>query len=115
MEGLHRQHALNVRYGWVADYADPHVFMDIWATNSGNNDSNWGSPEYDRLLAAAFSAKNTADRYDDYQKMDKILIDDLPVIPIFFYTQPRLISPKVKNYYVTPLDNYPWKYVDLVE
>ena len=115
IDSMHSKQYQIVRYGWVADYADPHVFMDIWATNSGNNDSNWGSPEYDRLLAAAFSAKNTADRYDDYQKMDKILIDDLPVIPIFFYTQPRLISPKVKNYYVTPLDNYPWKYVDLVE
>ena len=115
IDSMHSKQYQLARYGWVADYADPHVFMDLWATNSGNNDSNWGSAEYDRLLASALNAKSTAERYATYQQMEQILIDELPVLPIFFYTQPRLVSPKVKNYRVTPLDNYPWKYADLVE
>jgi oligopeptide transport system substrate-binding protein len=115
IDSMHSKQYQLARYGWVADYADPHVFMDLWATNSGNNDSNWGSTKYDSLLASALNSKSTAERYQTYQQMEEILIDELPVLPIFFYTQPRLISLKVKAYHVTPLDNYPWKYVDLVE
>ncbi|HET7539360.1 MAG TPA: peptide ABC transporter substrate-binding protein [Polyangiaceae bacterium] len=41
------------RAGWVGDYEDPNTFLDLWLTNGGNNRSGWGSPVYDRLLAAA--------------------------------------------------------------
>lgn len=115
---LNTQHSKDFqieRAGWVADYADPHVFFDLWETNNGNNDTNWGNAEYDALLQTALNSKTTAERYETYQKMERILLDELPILPIFFYTQPRLVSPKVKGYYVTLLDNYPWKYVDLVE
>ncbi len=56
-----------------------------------------------------------AERYEIYQRMEKILLDEMPLIPVYFYTQPRLVSPRVKGYRVTPLDNYPWKFVDLAE
>jgi len=115
LDTQHSKHYQIQRSGWIADYADPHVFFDLWETTSGNNDTNWSNKEYDALLRTALNAKTTAERYEVYQKMEKILIDELPVMPIFFYTQPRLISPKVKGYFVTPLDNYPWKYADLVE
>jgi oligopeptide transport system substrate-binding protein len=47
--------------------------------------------------------------------MEKIFLDELPVMPIFFYTKARLVSPKVKGYLTTPVDNIRWRYVDLVE
>ncbi len=111
------QHSKNFQFqraGWIADYVDPHVFFDLWETGGGNNDSNWGNPDYDRLLHSSLSAPNNAARYAIYQQMEKILIDEMPVIPLFNYTRARLISPRVKGFYSTPLDNYPWKYADLV-
>jgi oligopeptide transport system substrate-binding protein len=111
---LDAQHSTNFtmqRGGWIADYLDPHVFLEIWETGSGNNDTNWGSPEYDRLLHAALAAKSESERYEIYQKMDAILVDELPVIPIYYYTNPRAVSPKVKGYYPTLLDNHPFKYI----
>lgn len=102
------------RAGWIGDYMDPHVFFDLWETGGGNNNTNWGNAEYDRLLRSALTAKTTEARYEVYQQMEKILLDEMPIMPIFFYTHPRLISPKVKGYFSTPLDNYPWKYADLV-
>jgi oligopeptide transport system substrate-binding protein len=101
------------RAGWIADYVDPHVFFDIWETGNGNNDTNWGNPEYDKLLHSALDAKTTGERYAIYQKMEKILVDEMPVMPIFFYTRARLVSPKLKNFFTTPVDNFPWKYADL--
>ena len=113
LDAQHSQNYQMQRAGWIADYVDPHVFFDVWETGGGNNDTNWGSPEYDRLLHSALDAKTTADRYEIYQKMEKILVDEMPVIPLFIYTRARLISPKVLGFHSTYLDNYPWKYVDL--
>lgn len=113
---LDAQKSMNYQFqraGWIADYVDPHVFLDLWETGGGNNNTNWGSPEYDRLLRSALSAPNDAARYEIYQQMEKILVDEMPIMPIFFYTRARLVSPKVRHYYSTPLDNFPWKYVDL--
>jgi oligopeptide transport system substrate-binding protein len=103
------------RAGWIADYLDPHVFLDLWQTGGGNNNSNWGSPEYDRLLSASLDTKNDQERYAIYQKMEKILVDEMPFIPLYFYTHPRLISPRVRHFRTTYLDSFPWKHVDLAE
>jgi oligopeptide transport system substrate-binding protein len=113
---LDMQHSKNYtmeRAGWIADYVDPHVFLEIWETNNGNNDTNWSNAEYDRLLHAALAAKNDEERYELYQKMDAILVDELPIIPIYYYTRVKALSPKVKGYYPTLLDNHPYKYVYL--
>jgi oligopeptide transport system substrate-binding protein len=101
------------RYGWLADYIDPNVFLDLWETGNGNNYTNWGNPEYDRLLTASRAAKTEVERYAIYQKMDAILVNELPSIPVYYYAVPRLVSPKVKGYYPTLLDLHPWKGVDI--
>jgi oligopeptide transport system substrate-binding protein len=101
------------RYGWIADYIDPNVFLDLWETGNGNNYTNWGNPEYDRLLVASRAARTDTERYTLYQKMDAILVNELPSIPIFYYAWPRLVNPKVKGFYPTLLDLHPWNSVDI--
>ncbi|MDX2188044.1 MAG: peptide ABC transporter substrate-binding protein [Opitutaceae bacterium] len=101
------------RAGWIGDYVDPHVFLDLWETGNRNNNTLWGNPKYDALLEKSLDAKDDEERYAIYQEMEGILIDELPVLPIYFYTRPRLQSTRLINYRTTFLDNYPWKYVDL--
>jgi oligopeptide transport system substrate-binding protein len=111
---LDTQHTTNyqiLRGGWIADYVDPHVFLEIWTTGNGNNDTNFSNAEYDRLFNEAIAAKDDKERYEIYQKMDAILVDELPVMPIFYYTRVHAVSPRVKGYYPTLLDNHPYKYV----
>jgi oligopeptide transport system substrate-binding protein len=45
--------------------------------------------------------------------MERIMIDELPIIPIFFVSRVSLRDPAVKGYYPTVLDLHPWKYVHL--
>ena len=113
MDSQHSRNFQLARGGWQADYVDPHVFLDLWETGGGNNDTNWGSPEYDRLLRSALSAPTPEARYEIYQQMEKILVEEMPIMPIYFYTYARLVSPRVKNFFTTPIDNFPWKYVDV--
>ena len=110
------QHSGNYQFqraGWIADYVDPHAYFDLWETGGGNNNTNWGNPEYDRLLRTALDAPGTEARYEIYQQMEKILLDEIPIMPIFFYTRARLVNPRVKGFFTTPLDNYLWKYADV--
>lgn len=113
LDAQHTQNYQLQRAGWIADYVDPHVFLDLWETGGGNNDTNWGNPEYDRLLKSALAAPNDTARYAIYQQMEKILLDEMPIMPFAFYTRARLISPKVIGYHTTLLDNYPWKHADI--
>jgi len=101
------------RAGWLADYVDPHVFFDLWSSYSDNNNTHWANPEYDRLLRAALDTTNDKDRFAVYRKMEQIIIDELPILPLYYYTSARLVSPKVRGYRITLLDSYPWKFVDL--
>jgi oligopeptide transport system substrate-binding protein len=111
IDSQHRQNYQMQRSGWIADYVDPNVFLEIWTTDNGNNDSLWSSPEYDRLFQAALAAKTDEERYELYQKMDAILVDECPVIPIYYYTRIHALDPKVKGFYPTLLDNHPYKYI----
>jgi oligopeptide transport system substrate-binding protein len=101
------------RAGWVASYEDPSIFLDIMTTGNGNNNTGWSSPEYDRLQAASLHTGNDADRFGIYQRMDAILVDECPVIPIYYYTRPYLLSPRVKGFWPNVLDNHPYKYIYL--
>jgi oligopeptide transport system substrate-binding protein len=99
------------RAGWGADYVDPQPFLEIFETGNGNNFTAWSNPEYDRLLHAALAAKNDGERFAYYQKMDAILVDECPVIPIYYYTRVYAMNPKMRGYWPNLLDLHPWKYV----
>ncbi len=115
MDSQHTKNFTLQRGGWIADYVDPHVFLEIWVTSNGNNDTNWSNAEYDRLFQQALAAKNDPERYGIYQRMDAILVDECPIIPIYYYTRVYALSPKVQGYYPTLLDNHPYKFVYLEE
>ncbi len=102
------------RAGWIADYVDPHVFLDLWETGGGNNDTGWSNARYDELLAESLDAPSDEARFAIYNQMEKILLEDMPIMPIYHYTRVRLINRDVvTNYHSTPLDNFPWKFADV--
>lgn len=94
------------RAGWVGDYMDPMTFVDLWLSTSSFNDSKYNNPAYDKLV---LTAKGTADpkiRFDSMRQAEKMIMEDMPVIPIYFYTQPYAQKPYVTGVY-KPLVNYP--------
>jgi oligopeptide transport system substrate-binding protein len=113
---LDSQRTLNYqvcRASWIGDYADPNSFLDMWLTNGGNNETGWSNPEYDRLIAEAARTTDPQQRLAVFQKAEAILLDELPMIPIYFYTHVNASRPEVKGWYPTILDNHPYKYVYL--
>jgi oligopeptide transport system substrate-binding protein len=101
------------RAGWTGDYPDPNTFLDTFLSYSGNNRTGWNNPEFDRLLHEAACTVDEAGRYELFQQAEAILLDDLPVIPLYYYTRVYLLHPAVKNWHPTFLDHHPYKHVYL--
>jgi oligopeptide transport system substrate-binding protein len=111
---LDAQRTLNYqvcRAGWIGDYVDPNSFLDMWLTGGGNNNTGWSNMEYDRLIAEAGRTHDPKQRLEVFRKAEAILLDELPIIPIYFYTRIGARRPEVKGWYPTILDNHPYKFV----
>lgn len=91
------------RHGWLADYNDPISYLDMWVTKGGNNDSRWSNKEYDGLIKEVKSTNDQTVRMADMHKAEKILMDEMPVAPLYFYTHSYLINTNIKNFYESPL------------
>jgi oligopeptide transport system substrate-binding protein len=113
LDSMQTGHYQIARAGWIADYADPHVFLEIYGTGNGNNYTRWSNAGYDRLLHDALLAPDEAARYEIYQKMDAILVRECPIVPLFYYTKTYALSPRVHGWWPTLLDEHPYKYVFL--
>ena len=102
-----------IRSTWISDYNDPNSFLDLWITGGGNNQTGWSNLQYDRLIAEAGQTADQAARYQAFQYAEAILLDEAPILPVYFYTHAFLIQPGVKGWYPTILDHHPYKYVHL--
>jgi len=101
------------RAGWIGDYPDPNSFLDMMVTGRGNNKTGWGNPEYDNLIKKAASATSNDLRNSYFDKAENILMDELPIIPIYTYTRVYLLHPSVKGYYPNILDTHPYQFLRL--
>lgn len=101
------------RAGWTGDYPDPNTFLDMWTSWSEQNQTGWHNDRYDELIKAAARELDREARYALFQQAEKILADEMPVVPIYFYTRVYALRPEVKGWYSNHLDHHPWKYLSL--
>ncbi len=101
------------RAGWIGDYADPTTFLAIFTTGNGNNDTGWGNPQFDTLIKGAFAERDDAARRKMLEEAEAILMDELPVIPVYFYKNPLLIAARVEGLKPHNRDVHLVKYMDL--
>ena len=101
------------RAGWIGDYVDPKTFLDMMVTGRGNNQTGWSNSEYDDLLVKAAQSPSQDERFRNFYKAEKILIDELPIIPIYTYTRIYMLNQDVKGWSPNLLDTHPYQFVYL--
>ncbi|MFS0782875.1 peptide ABC transporter substrate-binding protein [Bacillus sp. 1P06AnD] len=84
--------------GWGPDYLDPISFSDLWVTDGGNNKMSYSNPEYDKLIQDAQNSSDFAQRWEDMQKAEKIVMDDAAIAPMYQRASNLLIVDKVKGF-----------------
>ena len=97
------------RAGWIGDYADPITFLSQFEGDNPMNQTGWTNPEYDRLLELASVEKDDAKRLEHFRRAERILMDQMPVIPIYFGVTREIVRPYVHGYYRNILDFHPLK------
>jgi len=92
------------RKGWIGDYMYPDTFLRIMKSDSGQNDPQYSNPEYDRLIESSYTQKDDQERLNTLMKAEAILLDELPIIPIYYYVKDHRVDPRVKGWHPMPLD-----------
>ena len=90
------------RHAYLVDFFDPASLMDILVSDSPENVTGYNNPEYDKLVVAARSEMDHAKRIGYLLKAEDILMQDLPVLPINYYSTPYMVSERVKGMYISP-------------
>ena len=83
------------RGSWCGDYNEASTFLDLMRSGSDQNDMRYKNVQVDRLLA---EAKTMPDPNPNYTRIEQIVADEAPVIPIYHYTGVMLLKPYVKGW-----------------
>ncbi|MCH1554066.1 MAG: peptide ABC transporter substrate-binding protein, partial [Luminiphilus sp.] len=102
------------RRGWIGDYVDANNFLDLFLTDGGNNNTGYSDPVYDDIiLNRAPKAKSREERYQLFYDAEKMMLEEMPIIPIYTYTSKHLVHPSVEGIYSNLMDSLNLKYVKL--
>ena len=119
------------RNGWLADYNDPISFLDMWITNSGNNDVQYGkdahadiamysmdltdlgydvkvengtwAETYDVLIGLVKTCTDTETRYALMHRAEDLLMSTGCIVPLYFYTDIYMLDENVEGFFSNPL------------
>ena len=100
------------RAAWIGSYLDPRAFLGIFIKDGGNNGTGFASPRFDDLVFKQAPATRTREaRLAVMQKAESILLEQMPIIPLFSYTSNHLIHTSVKGLPPNLLDAVNLRYV----
>ena len=94
--------------GWIADYPDPQDFLDVlFRTGAQFNTGGYSNQQLDAVLASASVEPDSATRSKLYQQAENTVVQDAPVLPLYFGRSYIVVKPYVKGYVLSPL-GYPF-------
>lgn len=86
------------RMGWIGGTPDPESeFHNIFKCGSPDNRSRWCSKDYDRLFEQAARTVDRKERLEILAQAEKVLLDEVPIIPLYVYTQKLMTKPYVRD------------------
>ena len=94
---------------WFAEYPDPDSFLRVCIRRR----TRWRDEVYDRLVAAARGVMDQGERIMLYQKADRILVEEAPIVPLHYGRLHLLLKPWVRRYPTSPMLSWYWKDVIL--
>lgn len=103
------------RAGWIGDYSDPNTFLDMWLTDGGNNNTGWGKPEYDALIAKAAQELDPKSRMAYFREAERMLVEDeFPILPVYIYVNKGMKRATLQGWYENIRDLHPFQYMYFV-
>jgi oligopeptide transport system substrate-binding protein len=99
------------RSGWIADYADALSFLELFTSQSRFNFYHYKNPHYDEIVK---NINITTDPYLRESLIDQaeiLLLQDMPVIPLYYYVSRHLVKKHIMGYTDNVADRHLSKYL----
>lgn len=88
--------------GWAADFTDTAEFLERYVFRLGQSNSVWSNSEYDELVKKAQARGDEKERFELLKQAENILIEDLPVLPLYDYARVFAASERLQGIYFPP-------------
>jgi oligopeptide transport system substrate-binding protein len=98
LQDIDRGEAGVFRASWIGDYDDAYTFLQVLRRGFGINTPHYASPTYDDLLDRAAASGDPLERCVLLQRAEAAMLDDQPVIPLYFYVSKHLVSTRVQGW-----------------
>lgn len=87
------------RSSWLGDYNDAYTFAQYLKSDFGINLPHYRNVKYDDLLMRAVAETGTAKRRELLEAAERAMLQDHPLIPLYFYVNKHLVKPQVQGWY----------------
>ncbi len=93
------------RRGWIGDYIDPQTMLDIFESGNGQNIGRYNNQEYDAEMQLS-RITSGQERMEHFYKAQDILMEDLPIIPIYYYVANVMVDSRVEGWELNPVGKF---------
>jgi peptide/nickel transport system substrate-binding protein len=87
------------RRSWMADYPDAENFLACFYSKNGSppNYTRFSNAKYDMLYEKLMSEMNPSIRRNYYRQLEEILVEESPIVPLFYDQTIRLVQPNIEG------------------
>ena len=86
------------RASWCGDYNEASTFTSLMEGQNTTGGIHYKSDAYDKLTKQAIESTSETERQQLYYGQEKLLAEDMPIIPVYQYVKARLLNPHVGGY-----------------
>lgn len=92
------------RLKWDADYDDPSSFLNLFTAENSQNDAAYSNPVFNSLIKQASIESQPQKRLQILHDAERVLLDDYPIVPIYFTKSRRLVKPYIGGAKINPMN-----------
>ncbi len=93
---------------WVGDYSDEENFMSLFYSKhfapQGVNYFHYSNATFDKLYEEALISTSDTNKISLYQQMERLLIEDAPIIPLYYDEVVRIVDKKITGLPINPMN-----------
>lgn len=97
------------RASWIADYPDPENYLALFLTSNfagnGPNTTHFSDPRFDALYQESQQITNDSVRFLHYQQMDRLMLAQAPIIPLYYDRSFRMLQPGISGLSSNPMNH----------
>lgn len=104
------------RIGPTVDYNSAHAFLEhYYASTSSQNRTGWENADYQAILDKVTMIDDEKEQYDLFLEAEQIIMDEMPFIPIYYYSNPQVKSGRIDGLFVDGMVDVQLKEVTMTE